>query len=240
MQFTRTVRAGEGTVSDLGYGALPAVLDTSCVRTGPHHQLRKGCLPASVTTAQDGSVRLFMEYDTLIETQRKLSKFASDLGVTTAELTRILNEDWFPYIEVVKIPPRLRQVDPRALEVRERDADDYPAPALAALLSPCILLTHNHTDFGALGVKTESQGVNGVLRLIDLKIGQMHIGAVVLLPELPVRTAGAGVKWASEKFGPVAWVVLGLAVLGGIYWHRMQPSERRERIKEVALESAPT
>jgi hypothetical protein len=226
----------DATFSDIGYRALPAVLDTSCVRTGLHHQLRKGCLPASVTTAQDGSIRLFMEYDTLIETQRKLTKFARDLGVTTAELTRILNEDWLPHIKVVKIPPSLRQVDPRALEVRDRDADDYPAAALTALLSPCILLTHNYTDFGVLGVKTESQGVNGVLRLIDLKIGQMHVRAVVLLPELPTRVAGAGMKWASEKFGPVAWVILGVAVLGGIYWYRKQPPERRERIKKVALD----
>ena len=43
-------------------------------------------------------------------------------------------------------------------------------------------------------------------------------------------------KWASEKFGPVAWVILGVAVLGGIYWYRKQPPERRERIKKVALD----
>lgn len=91
----------------------------------------------------------------------KKRKAARDLGVTRAELIRILNEDWLPHIEVVKIPPRLRQVDPRALEVRDREADDYPAAALAALLSACILLTHNYTDFGALGVKTKSQGVDG-------------------------------------------------------------------------------
>jgi hypothetical protein len=226
----------DASFSDLGYGAMPAVLDTSCVRSGLHHQLSKGSPPASVTTARDGSIRLFMEYDTLVETQRKLPKFARDLGVTTAELTRILNEDWLPYIKVVKIPPSLRQIDSRAVEVRDCDADDYPAAALTALLSPCILLTRNYTDFGALGVKTESQGVNGVLRLIDVKIGQMHVRAVVLLPELPVRIAGAGIKWASEKFEPVAWVILGVAVLGGIYWYRKQPPERRERIKEVAFD----
>jgi hypothetical protein len=226
----------DASFSDLGYGTLPAVLDTSCVRTGLHYQLSNGSPPASVTTAQDGSVHLFMEYDTLVETQRKLTKFARDLGVTTAELTRILNEDWLPHIDVVKIPPGLRQVDRRAVEVRGCDADDYPAAALAALLSPCILLTHNYTDFAALGVRTESQGVDAVLAMVDLKIGRMHMRAVVLLPEAPVRIAGATVKWASERFGPVTWVILGVIAIGGICWYRKQLPERRERIKEVALD----
>lgn len=74
--------------SDLGNGPLLAVLDTSCVRTGLRHQLLHGSLPASVSTARDGSVRMLMEYETLVETGRKLPKFAKDLGVPTAELTR--------------------------------------------------------------------------------------------------------------------------------------------------------
>src|SRR5260370_336872 len=129
---------------------------------------------ASVQAAHGGSVRLLMEYDTLVETQRKLSKFARGLGVPEAELRRILNEDWLPHIEVVKIPPRLRQVDRRAQQVSESDPDDYPAAALAALLSPCILLTHNYTDFATLGVRTQSQGVDAVLALVDLTIGPQH------------------------------------------------------------------
>ncbi len=226
----------DASFSDLGDGPLPAVLDTSCVRTGLHYQLSNGFPPASVTTAHDGSVRLFMEYDTLVETQRKLSKFAKGLGVPEADLRRILNEDWLPHIEVVKIPPRLRQVDRRALEVSESDPDDYPAAALAALLSPCILLTHNYTDFAALGVRTESQGVDAMLAVVELKIGRMHVRAVVLLPEAPIRMAGATVKWATERFGPVTWVILGVIAIGGICWYRKQPPERRERIKEVALD----
>lgn len=43
------------------------VLDTACVRTGFHYQLSIGSPPASVTTARDGTVRLFMEYDTLVQ-----------------------------------------------------------------------------------------------------------------------------------------------------------------------------
>src|SRR5260370_11397385 len=127
---------------------------------------------ASVQAAHGGSVRLLMEYDTLVETQRKLSKFAKGLGVREADLRRILNEDWLPHIEVVKIPPRLRQVDRRALEVSESDPDDYPAAALAALLSPCILLTHNYTGVAALGVRTEAQGVDAMLAVVELKIGR--------------------------------------------------------------------
>ena len=49
-------------------GPLPAVLDTGFIRTGLEDQLKKGKVPASVWSAKDGSLRLFMEYDTLIET----------------------------------------------------------------------------------------------------------------------------------------------------------------------------
>jgi hypothetical protein len=62
--------------ADLGRGPLLAVLDTGNVRTGLHYQLKHDSPPASITTACDGSMRMFMEYETLIETQRKLPKFA--------------------------------------------------------------------------------------------------------------------------------------------------------------------
>ena len=48
---------------------LPAVLDTDFIRTGLHYQLSNGIPPRSVRTAREGSLRLFMEYDTLTETR---------------------------------------------------------------------------------------------------------------------------------------------------------------------------
>ena len=123
-----------------------------------------------------------MEYETLIETGRKLPKFAKDLDVTTAELLRIFNEEWLPYITVVRLAPELRRLDQRAGEVRELDQDDYPAAALAALLSPCVLLTHNFKDFGPLGMTSWSQGIDAITASIDLHVGQLHLNAVVMVP----------------------------------------------------------
>lgn len=197
--------------SDLSIRPLLAVLDTSCVRTGLRHQLQHGSAPLSLSTARDGSVRLFMEYETLAETGRKLSKFAKDLGVTTADLARTFDEDWLPHITVVRLPPELRQLDQRAAQVRTLDADDYPAAALAALLSPCVLLTHNFKDFGPLGMKSWSQGPDAIAAGIDLHVGQLHLNAVVMAPAAPVMAVGAAAKWASEKIGPWAWVLLGLS-----------------------------
>jgi len=214
-------------------GPLPAVLDTGFIRTGLENQLKKGKPPASVWSAQEGSLRLFMEYDTLIETDEKLPKFADQLGVTLPELRRILNQDWLPNIEVVSLPPAVRELDPRALLVRDRDADDFPAAALAALLSPCLLLTHDK-DFGVLGVRTRNQGRDGVLAVIAIKVGEVRLQAVIGVPALPFRVAGAAMNWATEKIGPAAWVILGLVVTGGIYWYLRQPTERRDNLKKVA------
>lgn len=221
-------------LGELSRGPLPAVLDTDFIRTGLEDQLKKGKLPASVWSAQDGSLRLFMEYDTLVETQEKLPKFADQLGVSVDELRRILNQDWLPNIDVVRLPPALREVDPRALLVRDLDREDFPAAALATLLSPCLLLTHNSKHFSVLGVKTRRQGVEGVMALIDINIGDMQVRAVIWLPTVPIRAAGATMKWATEKIGNWAWALLVVIVGGAIFWYFKQPTERRESIKRVA------
>jgi len=221
---------------DLRRRPLPAILDTDFVRTGLHYQLRNGIPPRSVRTAQRGSLRLFMEYDTLTETETRLPKFAGQLGVPVADLRRVLNEDWLPHVDVVNLPASLRQADPRALQVRDRDAGDFPAAALAALLSPCLLLTCNYKHFSALGVRTRSQAVDGVMAVAAINIGEMQVQAIVMIPAAPVMAAGAAVKWASDRFGPVAWVILGVLIGGGIYWYRKQPPQRREQVKQVAGE----
>jgi hypothetical protein len=221
--------------ADWGRGALLAVLDTSNVRTGLHYQLTHGSPPASITTARDGSMRMFMEYETLIETQRKLPKFARQFGVPVTELACIFNE-WLPYIRVVKLPPGLRELDGRALDVRSLDPDDYPAAALAALLSPCILLTGNHTDFGPLGVQTEKQGVEAVVAGIGVRIEESRFQASMVVPVAPFVAVAGITKWASEKIGPWAWVALAsLLIAGGVIYYR-QPDERREKIRAGAVE----
>ncbi len=125
---------------------------------------------------------------------------------------------------------------PRALAVREGDATDFPAAALAALLSPCLLLSRNTKHFGVLGVRTQTQGVDGVMAVVAINVGEMQLQAVMMLPALPFRIATAGVKAATDRFGPVTWVILAVVGVGGIIWYRRQPSERRERISKVAAQ----
>lgn len=229
--------AAELASLDLRRGPLPAVLDTDMVRTGLHYQLKNGRPPRSVRTARAGTVRLFMEYDTLTETAARLPRFAGQLGVPTADLRRFLNEDWLPYTAVVRLPPELRQADPRALEVRARDADDFPAAALAALLSPCLLLTCNYKHFGALGVRARNQGTDGVMAVAAIRIGEMRVQAVITVPAIPVRAAAAGVKWAAGRVGPAAWVITGALIGGGIWWYCKQPPEFRDDIKKAAVQA---
>ena len=53
------------TISELKDGPIPAVLDTSCIRTGLHYLLVNGRLPTSVDVVRSGPTRMFMELDTL-------------------------------------------------------------------------------------------------------------------------------------------------------------------------------
>jgi hypothetical protein len=61
----------------------------------------------------------------------------------------------------------------------------------------------------------------------------MQVQVVVTLPAIPVRVAAARMKWATDRIGRVAWVIVAV-LIGGIYWHLGQPPERREKIRDVA------
>jgi len=51
---------------------------------------------------------------------------------------------------------------------------------------------------------------------LAINIGEMHVHAVLVVSALPLRLAAAGAKWATERTGPAAWVILVLAAAGGI------------------------
>lgn len=218
-------------------GPLPAVLDTCWVRSALACQLKNGKPPVSLSAAQDGTVRVFMERETLAETRERLPRFASQLDVNSSELEAMFEDTWLRCIRVVDLPAPLRALDRRADAVRARDADDYPAAALAALLSPCILLTHNHRDFSPLGVREWSQGVGAVRAAIEVNRREDRLTAAIVGPALPVLGVGAGTKWAAERIGPAAWVLLGLLLVAGIAAFRRQPEGRRDAIKAGAGEA---
>lgn len=222
------------TISELKEGPIPTVLDTSFVRTGLQYQLVNGRLPVSIDAARSGRTRLFMELDTLNETWERLPRFAEQLNVPLAALQNFFANDWLPLIFIVSIPEALRQVDSRATLVRDLDFDDYPTAALATLLSPCILLTHNYTDFLPLDVRAWSQGVDAVVAALTLKLGEAEVQAVLMVPAAPVIAVGATTKWAADKVGPAAWFVLAVLFAGGVVWYRQQTTVRKERIKHVA------
>jgi hypothetical protein len=99
---------------------------------------------------------------------------------------------------------------------------------------PCLLLTRNYKHFGVLGVRTHTQGVDGVMAVVAINIGEMQVQAVVTLPALPFRAVGAGMKWATDRIGPWAWVILGVISAGGVFWYCKQPPGRRKKINKVA------
>lgn len=222
------------TMSEPREGPIPAVLDTSCVRTGLHNQLATGRLPASVEAARSGQTRLFMEKDTLDETWAKLPRFAKQLDTPLATVQGMFVADWLPVISVVAIPEDLRNYDERAMAVRTLDPTDFPVAALASLLSPCILLTHNYKHFSPLDVRSSSQGIDAVIAAFDIKLGEAGVQAVLMIPAAPVIAVGATAKWAADKIGPAAWIALALLIVGGAAWYRQQPLERKERIKHTA------
>lgn len=72
------------------------------------------------------------------------------------------------------------------------------------------------------------------MAVVAINVGEVQLQAVIWVPALPFRAAGAAMKWATDKIGPMAWVLLGVVTAGGIYWYFKQPPERRDTIKKVA------
>jgi hypothetical protein len=178
-----------------------------------------------------------MEYDTLTELVEKLPFFASQLNVDTRVLVRVLNATWLPYIRVVQLPESVRHLDPRAEAVRALDPDDYPAAALATLLSPCILLTHNFKDFAPLGTTSWRQGTDAVKAVVAVRDTELQAQVSTALPASPAIIVGAGLRAAAQKLGPIVWVFAALAAAGGTYLYKQQPSEKRaaarKRVGEI-------
>ena len=223
-------------LTELGEGPIPAILDTSYVRTGMQYQLRNGRPPRTIIAAQEGRTRIFMEQVTLNEAWQRLERFADQLDVPVRQLRTMFADDWLPNISVVSLPEVVRSLDPRALSVKSLDPDDYPAAALAALLSPCVLLTGDYHHFAPLGVTSSHQGIDAVCAAIQLQIGQRRVQAAATVPIAPVYAIGVGTKRASEKVGPIAWFILAGIVVGGALLYRRQPPERREAIRNFASE----
>jgi PIN domain len=221
-------------LAEVGQGPIPAVLDTSYVRTGIHTQLRTGNPPKSIIAAQQGRTRVFMEEETLNESWQRLERFADQLDVSVRQLRAMFADDWLPNISVVSLPENARSIDERALAVKSLDPNDYPTAALAALLSPCILLTGDHHHFAPLGVSYSRQGVDAIFAAIEVRIGENQLQSVAMVPAAPVYTIGVGTKWAYEKIGPLALILLAGIVVGAVVLYRCQPEERRHAVREVA------
>ena len=221
-------------LAEVGQDPIPSVLDTSYVRTGLQYQLKEGRPPRTISAAREGRTRIFMEKETLDECWQRMEKFSVQLGVPVVLLRRMFAAEWLPHIRVVSLPDNVRGLDERAIAVREFDPDDYPAAALAALLSPCILLTANYRDFAPLGVTRPRQGVDAVFAAIGVTVGERNLQTIAVIPVAPAYAVGAVIKWAYDKIGPLALLIVAGVVVGAVVLYRGQPEERRQAIRRIA------
>jgi hypothetical protein len=59
----------------------------------------------------------------------------------------------------------------------------------------------NYKHFGALGVRTRTQGVDGVMAVVAINVGEMQVHTVVMVPTVPARAAVTAFKWSSAACG---------------------------------------
>ncbi|MDG7000095.1 MAG: hypothetical protein JRN15_13390 [Nitrososphaerota archaeon] len=209
-----------------------AVLDTSHVRTGLHYQLKNGRPPAMIGLAETGAIGLFMELETLTETVEKLPKFANQLAkdftVDENILKEVLKEDWLPHIRVVRLPEDLRELDSRAVKVRDLDSEDFPTAALASILSPCILLTGNSQHFYPLGVTDFDHGRKAIIAVGDGESNRIMLSTIETGTGLAITTPVEVGKWLYKKSGYKGLLIASGLILAALYFYRKQPQSKRE------------
>lgn len=207
---------------------LFATLDTSFFFSGFQSALLRGGRPKSIRAAQDGIVRLFLAEETYWELVRKIPEFAEEMHSNSTQIEAVI-ADWAPLITIVT---KHDVDDPRVEKVTERDWSDRPAARLASFLSPCFLLTTDN-DFEAMEVALPSQPVLAIKAAIVAKDAEMTVQGMVTVPAIPAVAAWEGAKWGGSKLGvnPV-FLIIGV-IAAGYLAYRVQPEERRERIKKT-------
>jgi hypothetical protein len=183
----------------------------------------------------EGEVRLFMAEETFEElVEKKLPKFATQLGTTTAVLENFLGRCWLDWLNLVELPTE--SVDPRVAAVVARDSSDRPAACLASLLAPCVLLT-NDQDFEALVGAIQSLRHVVVIRAAAALGGAtLQLQTIAMLPTLPVTGAAKGTRWVANRIGVSPWILGGIIVLLVVWGYRRQDGETRAVIRKTAAE----
>jgi hypothetical protein len=214
--------------------AVPCVVDTEFFYSAFQSQLKHGGAPRSLQPAREGEVRLFMAEETFEElVEKKLPKFATQLGTTTAVLENFLGRCWLDWLNLVELPTE--SVDARVAAVVARDSSDRPAACLASLLAPCVLLT-NDQDFEALvGAIQSLRNVVVIRAAAALGRATLQLQTMAILPTLPVTGAAKGTRWVANRIGVSPWILGGIIVLLVVWAYRRQDGETRAVIDSRLL-----
>lgn len=138
--------------------------------------------------------------------------------------------NWLPCIRVVDLSEQLRQLDKKALDVKRLDPDDYPTAALAAILSPSILLTHNFKDFSPLGTREWRRGINGIAAVSDIVLGQRNLLAIASIPSGLVVVIISTLKSIAAHSNPTLLIFAVVLLLVIVAVYRRQTPDRNESI----------
>lgn len=174
----------------------------------------------------NGDARLFVVPPVIDEAARHLPDRARRRGDDLGDVNHLWDAEYRPYTRLVEIETH---PDPRVGAVAARDSADEPTAALAVLVAPCILLTHDQ-HFSALGV-IGSQWLETVTAARQLHLLDDASTAALFVTRLGWHALGAATQVITRsRFAPLAGLAAG-AVLG---W-ALDATEFRARIRRAAV-----
>ena len=191
-----------------------------------------------VERRSEGSLRLFMEYDTLVETEAEATQVRR--GSSACQWTSCgasSTRNWLPNIDVVQPPPWAagagspgRCERPSTATWTTSRRPRWPPCCRPACCSPT---TTSTSAPWACGPATRA--LNGVMAVLAINVGEVQSACSHRGPGPPLPRRGCRHELGHREVRPRRLGdPLGLVVAGGIYWYFKQPPERRDTIKKVA------
>jgi hypothetical protein len=210
----------------------PVVVDANALASDAYYAAAHGGHSALLLTAGLGTIRLFTPAHIFGKVYAQLENPEYEPWTTLRkEATRIWETEYLRLLRFVDVS-NVQIDDPRVLATAMKDEEDEPVAKLAALLGPCILLSHDKHLRGLGAAGTDWRPIALASRDAMMPAQAMVIGAIPATVVWSGIDSGVALMRARPSWRwPVA--LGGAAIAGGLAWRLSKVNNWRERFEAL-------
>ena len=210
----------------------PVVVDANALASDAYYAAAHRGHSSLLLTAGLGTIRLFTPTHIFGKVYAELDKLAySPRTELRQEATRIWETEYLRKLRFVDVSGVMID-DPRVLATAMRDEEDEPVAKLAALLGPCILLSHDKHLRGLGAGGTDWRPIAVASRDAMMPAQAMVVGAIPATMVWSGVDSGIGFLRARPEWRLPA-AIGGAALASGLVWRLSKVKNWRERFQAL-------